>query len=92
MIRSLIVALLLFLAESLPDLHLPSHILPTSGGKINRKQTMEAMVFDYVQLPDVHQAIIIGIFGGVLSFVSFVKYIKESSYVPCYMEEMARSC
>ena len=39
-----------------------------------------------------HQAIIIGIFGGVLSFVSSVKYIKESSYVPCYMEEMARSC
>merc|ERR1711892_453317 len=57
-IRSLIVALLLFLAESLPDLHLPSHILPTSDGKINRKQTMEAMVFGYVRSPDVHQAII----------------------------------
>ena len=42
-----------FLAESLPYLHLPSHILPTSGGEIIRQQTMEAMVFGYVRSPDV---------------------------------------
>ena len=39
-----------------------------------------------------YQAIIIGIFRGVLSFVISVKYINESSYVPFYMEEMASSC
>ena len=39
-----------------------------------------------------YQAIIVGLFGGVLSFISSIKYIQESSYVPCYMQEMERSC
>ena len=38
------------------------------------------------------QAILVGAFGGVLSFVSSVQYIVESDYVPCYIEEMPSEC
>ena len=38
------------------------------------------------------QAIIVGIFGGVLSFISSVQYIVDSEYVPCYVEEMGHEC
>ena len=38
------------------------------------------------------QAIIVGIFGGVLSFISSVQYIVDSEYVPCYIEEMGHEC
>ena len=38
------------------------------------------------------QAILIGVFGGVLSFISSVQYIVESDYVPCYIEEMPSEC
>ena len=38
------------------------------------------------------QAIIIGAFGGVLSFISSIKYIIDSEYVPCYQREMPHEC
>ena len=38
------------------------------------------------------QAIIIGAFGGVLSFISSVEYIVESDYIPCYIQEMGHDC
>ena len=38
------------------------------------------------------QAIIIGAFGGVLSFISSVEYIMNSDYTPCYIKEMGHDC
>ena len=38
------------------------------------------------------QAIIIGTLGGVLSFISSVKYIMKSDYTPCYIKEMDHDC
>ena len=38
------------------------------------------------------QAIVIGIIGGVLSFISSVKYIVKSDYTPCYIQEMGHDC
>jgi len=38
------------------------------------------------------QAIVVGIFGGVLSFISSINYITESEYVPCYTQEMPHEC
>jgi vesicular inhibitory amino acid transporter len=107
--RSLVVAVLLFLAESLPSfsaiLQLVSSIFVTcltfifpplfymrlvaksSDNKIWEQRSLG--IFERIMC---YQAIIIGLFGGVLSFISSIKYIQESSYVPCYMQEMARSC
>ena len=38
------------------------------------------------------QAIIIGVLGGVLSFISSIQYIVESEYIPCYIKEMGHDC
>ena len=38
------------------------------------------------------QAIVVGVFGGVLSFISSINYIRESEYVPCYIREMPHEC
>ena len=38
------------------------------------------------------QAIVIGAFGGVLSFISSIQYIIDSEYVPCYIREMPHEC
>ena len=107
--RSLIVALLLFLAESLPSfsaiLQLVSSIFVTCltfifpplfymrlVAKSADSKEWKQWSLGIVERIMCYQAIIIGLFGGVLSFISSIKYIKESSYVPCYMQEMERSC
>jgi len=107
--RSLIVALLLFLAESLPSfsaiLQLVSSIFVTCLTFIFPPLFYMRLVAKSADSKEwkqwslgigerimCYQAIIIGLFGGVLSFISSIKYIKESSYVPCYMQEMERSC
>ena len=102
-------AVLLFLAESLPSfsaiLQLVSSIFVTcltfifpplfymrlvAKSSDNKKWEQRSLgIFERIMC---YQAIIIGLFGGVLSFISSIKYIQESSFVPCYMEEMARSC
>ena len=38
------------------------------------------------------QAIVVGVFGGVLSFISSIQYIIESEYIPCYIQEMGHDC
>ena len=107
--RSLVVAVLLFLGESLPSfsalLQLVSSIFVTCltfifpplfylrlVGKSSDNKQWKQWSVGIVDRLMCYQAIAIGIFGGVLSFVSSVKYIKESNYVPCYIEEMARTC
>jgi len=107
--RSIIVALLLFLAESLPSfsaiLQLVSSVFVTCltfifppffylrlVAKSSENKLWQQRSLGILERLMCYQAIIIGLFGGVLSFISSVKYIKESSYVPCYMEEMSRSC
>jgi len=107
--RSLVVALLLFLAESLPSfsaiLQLVSSIFVTCltfifpplfylrlSAKSAENKEWKQWSLGIVERIMCYQAIIIGLFGGVLSFISSIKYIQESSYVPCYMQEMERSC
>jgi len=38
------------------------------------------------------QVIIIGAFGGVVSFLSAITYIREMEFIPCYVTEMERTC
>ena len=105
--RSVVVLLLLLLAESLPSfsaiLQLVSSVFVTcltfvfpplfylrlKGQAAREKGEAPASKLEWLLCC---QAITVGILGGVLSFVSSIKYIRESSYVPCYIEEMERTC
>ena len=38
------------------------------------------------------QAILVGVFGGVVSLISAIDYIRTMDFIPCYVTEMERSC
>ena len=38
------------------------------------------------------QAIVVGVFGGIVSLVSAIDYIRTMEFIPCYVTEMERSC
>jgi len=105
--RTSIMAVLLFLAESLPSF---SAILQLISSVFVTCLTFVFPPLFYMRLTDLRnkkngeksmhiimrilciQAIIVGAFGGVLSFISSIQYIIESEYVPCYIQEMGHEC
>jgi len=107
--RTLIIAFLLFLAESLPTfsgiLQLISSIFVTSLTfvfpplfymQLTRKAKYAKEGNDrklgILEIVLCTQAIVIGVCGGAVSFYTAIKYIQEMEFIPCYVEEMARSC
>jgi len=107
--RTLIIAFLLFLAESLPTfsgiLQLISSVFVTSltfvfpplfymrlTSKAKYAKEGNDRKLGILEIVLCSQAIVIGVCGGAVSFYTAIKYIQEMEFIPCYVEEMARSC